>query len=123
MDFGVAGLNSQSAKNEEAGSIKYMPPECFDGTFKPFLLPMVDVWALGCILYGMLFGDLPFNGKTNKETIEKIVEAKWKIPENFEGKISEKCIDLLSKLLTKNAEQRVSMIDVLNHPWISLFHK
>ena len=99
-----------------------MPPECFNGIAKPSLLPMVDVWALGCILYGMLFGDLPFNGKTNKETIEKIIEANWKIPEDFKDKISEECIDLLSKLLTKNVEQRISMLDVVNHSWISLFN-
>ena len=99
-----------------------MPPECFNGTAKHSMLPMVDVWALGCILFGLIFGDLPFHGKTNKEVIAKIVEANWKIPEKFEGKISYECIDLLGKLLTKNVEKRISMLDVINHPWISPFH-
>lgn len=42
-----------------------MAPELLSGTGK--ITPVVDVWAMGIILYGMLFGTLPFLGNNNKE--------------------------------------------------------
>jgi MAP/microtubule affinity-regulating kinase len=124
IDFGVAGVNTNSSQNEEAGSLKYMPPECFNGALKNGAVnPSIDVWALGCILYGMLFGDLPFHGKNNKEIIDRICEAKWKVPEKFEKIISKDVRDLLTKLFQKDFKERMTMIDVVNHPWVNPYYR
>ena len=32
----------------------------------------MDIWALGIILYLLLFGDYPFDGNNRKEIAEKI---------------------------------------------------
>ena len=40
--------------------------------------PAIDVWAIGIMFYTMLFGTLPFNGDTEEETIDKIVNAPLK---------------------------------------------
>jgi MAP/microtubule affinity-regulating kinase len=44
-----------------------MAPEVLTGQAK--VTPLVDVWAMGVILYGMLFGALPFLGTTSKDLI------------------------------------------------------
>lgn len=39
----------------DAGSLRYMAPELLSGACK-HINGLVDVWAMGIILYGMLFG-------------------------------------------------------------------
>lgn len=38
---------------------------------------------MGIILYGMLFGTLPFTGNSNKEIAAQVKEGKWQIPVEF----------------------------------------
>jgi len=45
----------------KAGTIKYIPPEVASGT--SFISsPKIDIWAMGVILYLMMFGVHPFEG-------------------------------------------------------------
>ena len=44
--------------SQGAGTYHYLPPECFQDA--PRITPAVDVWAVGVILYQMLFGARPF---------------------------------------------------------------
>jgi serine/threonine protein kinase len=56
----------------DTGTLKYMSPEVLSGQEKGNS-PAVDVWALGCIFYYMLFGVLPFVAKYSGEIIKLIV--------------------------------------------------
>jgi serine/threonine protein kinase len=79
-----------------------MPPEALRGTAKTD--PSIDVWAIGCIYYAMLFGHLPFWGDTEDEFIEKIINAPLKFPPNVA--ITAECKDLLKGMLQKDPEKR-----------------
>lgn len=117
MDFGVAGLCAGvNTDKSEAGSLKYMSPELLSGKVK-MVHPSQDVWAMGCILYGMLFGDLPFKGKNNKEIIVSVVNGGVNIPTNI--KISPEAKDLLLCLLKTDPKDRITMNEILDHPWIT----
>lgn len=52
------------------------------------------------------------------ETIEKICDAHYKLPEKG-NIISKDAKELLSRLLTKNIEERITMCDVVDHPWVN----
>ena len=54
-DFGIFGSNKGTvAERHNAGSIKYMSPEVLQGD--NFSDPNIDIWALGVMMYTMVFG-------------------------------------------------------------------
>ena len=62
IDFGISGFNFGNIKdNVKAGTIKYIPPEVASG-LSFISSPKIDLWALGVILYFMVFGSHPFEG-------------------------------------------------------------
>lgn len=70
VDFGIAGLFSgRKSEVTKAGSILYLPPEIFL-TKNVAASPALDIWALGCILYALIVGELPFKGNNEKEIIQ-----------------------------------------------------
>ena len=56
VDFGIAGMAMNfDVSKIGAGSLKYMAPELFTHKIKK-IGAHIDIWALGVILYGMIFG-------------------------------------------------------------------
>jgi len=40
----------------------------------------VDIWAMGVMLFSMLYGELPFNGTNNSQIIQSIISGKFAFP-------------------------------------------
>jgi len=91
-----------------------MPPEVFK---KANYDQKFDVFSIGVILWTMLACDFPFNDDSVQGLSYKIQfsEPEWKVLKN--KNVSEECLDLLRKLLTKDRTLRVSLDDALTHPW------
>jgi serine/threonine protein kinase len=73
VDFGIAGrCKGTNIEKTDAGTLRYMAPEVLQG-LDTKASPAIDFWALGVMLYCMLFYKFPFNGKEGNEIKEKII--------------------------------------------------
>lgn len=115
IDFGISGLsNGNNKETTKAGTYKFLPPEIvqhinYQATVK------IDVWALGVILYLMVVGKCPFDGKTRKEIYEKISNEPLLFPKDI--KISKSLFDLLHSLLKKNPKERIESNSLMFDKW------
>jgi serine/threonine protein kinase len=117
IDFGISGSNYGKDKSM-AGSLPYMPPEVLanDNTTAD---PAIDMWALGVILYFMVYGYLPFRGGSEKEIGKAILGSKVIFSEG-KKKITEECKKLIKSLLVKDPKQRIKVTEVLQSEWFEL---
>jgi serine/threonine protein kinase len=51
------------------GTPLYVAPEMLQGNISG---PFTDLWALGCIIYQCLTGELPFNAKQEYQLFQQI---------------------------------------------------
>ena len=76
------------------GTPLYVSPEMLEDTKST---PASDLWALGCIIYRMHVGKLPFHDETEAKTFEKILKRELVFPP--EENLNENTKDLIDKLL------------------------
>ncbi|WAR51715.1 hypothetical protein PtB15_1B151 [Puccinia triticina] len=62
-----------------AGSLAYTPPEQLRSE-TPLACPSLDIWALGCVLYGLLEGHLPFQDDFEPRLRLKIMNGQFDFP-------------------------------------------
>lgn len=117
VDFGISGLCTGTHNDADGGSLDYMPPEYFNGS-KKGVHPGVDVWALGCMLYGMVCGKLPFGDTSEAKIIDRICHARYDYDEAGK-KLSREVRNLIARMLEPDTEQRLNIHDVLDHPWVN----
>jgi serine/threonine protein kinase len=117
-DFGLSKFAApEEVMKLPCGTLAYVAPEVLQmqGYSKE-----VDLWSIGVILFVLLRGKLPFDGKKKAQIISKTVSGK--IP--FEGdaiweKVSPLAKDLITHLLQVDPAKRYTVPEALAHPWFS----
>ncbi|MBX7172787.1 MAG: serine/threonine protein kinase [Pyrinomonadaceae bacterium] len=97
-DFGISRAITSSTQNI-AGTPAYMAPEAFDGQRNV----QTDIWAVGIIIYQMLFAKLPFSQKDFPSLIKSIIFDEIN---EFPHKTSPTLQLVLKNCLAKNPNER-----------------
>lgn len=77
------------------------------------------MWSVGCILYMLICGYPPFQGKDHNDLFRKIRAADFTFHDKYWKQVSLSAKQLLSGLLTVNAEKRITAIDANQHTWVT----
>jgi [calcium/calmodulin-dependent protein kinase] kinase len=115
-DFGISKMLHASGQKlaDASGTPAFMSPELFD-TGKAFSGQMADIWALGATMWMLKFGNPPFIAKNIVALSNKIQNDTLVFPVDD---IDPKLRDLLENMLNKDPNKRLSLQEVIMHPWM-----
>ena len=115
IDFGISGMaNGNQREKIKAGTTSFLPPEVASG--EEFSSNQkLDIWAMGIILYLMVEGCYPFDGKNTKEIIMSILRGKLEFDKK--KKISNPLKTLIGGMLEKNYRFRIDDDSDLFNKW------
>ncbi|TVY35921.1 Serine/threonine-protein kinase [Lachnellula subtilissima] len=97
IDFGSAAYIKNGPFDVFVGTIDYAAPEVLAG--KPYRGKEQDVWALGILLYTIIYKENPFY------SIDEIMDRDLRIPYIM----SENSIDLIRKMLDRDVSSRITI--------------
>lgn len=115
-DFGLA-KRTGGAKDEFTrtgaiiGTPAYMAPEQAQATKQ--LTTAADVYSLGALLYTILTGRPPFQGKSTYETILQVIEAEPSPPRQVQPTVDADLATICMKCLRKEPGQRYASAEAL----------
>nr|AML76717.1 putative LOV domain-containing protein [Ardisia revoluta] len=104
------------ASNSFVGTEEYIAPEIITGAGHT---SAVDWWALGILLYEMLYGYTPFRGKTRQKTFANVLHKDLKFPGSIPVSLAAK--QLIYRLLHRDPKNRLGSREGANeikrHPF------
>ncbi|ESL06594.1 serine/threonine protein kinase [Trypanosoma rangeli SC58] len=112
---GDAAANDMRA-NSFVGSPFYVAPDVLK---QSEYTSAVDFWSFGILLYRMICGRTPFNGKSMREVFDNILYSDLRFPSSVQIPADAK--DLIGRLLVKDASRRIKAPEIMVHPfWTGL---
>ena len=116
IDFGTAKIfDRKHSQYQIVGSSYYLAPEVINHSYNE----KCDMWSAGVILYMLLCGVAPFDGKDDTEIIERIKKGNFNKTNPKYQNASDEIKNLIENLLEFDANKRLSALDALHHPWFT----
>ncbi|GAB4850785.1 Calcium-dependent protein kinase 24 [Ancistrocladus abbreviatus] len=120
IDFGLSIFYEPGQRfGEIVGSPYYMAPEVLRRNYGP----EVDVWSAGVILYILLCGVPPFWAETEEGIAHAVVRGVINVERDPWPKVSQEAKDLVKSMLDPNPYSRMTIREVLEHPWLQNANK
>ncbi|KAH3902891.1 serine/threonine protein kinase PSK1 SCDLUD_000486 [Saccharomycodes ludwigii] len=109
IDFGSAAYVRSGPFDVFVGTMDYAAAEVLSG--EPYEGKPQDIWALGVLLYTIVFKENPFYN------IDEILDGSLRIPNN---NVSADCITLIHKILNRSVSKRLNIEEIFNDKWLEL---
>lgn len=125
LDFGMAQLVDTTTQADQlqpleksTGSTSYAAPEVLEGSFSF----ASDAWSVGVVTYATLVGSLPWDQSLSDEEQLRLFKGGLihdDVRSNLEEHgVSENGIDFITSLLNGRQEDRLTIEEALEHPWV-----
>lgn len=108
IDFGSAAWVKDGPFGVFVGTIDYAAPEVLNG--QPYEGKSQDVWAMGILLYTLIFKENPFC------SVDEILDGEVKFPQYSD--VSPACLELIRKILVTDITRRPTMQEIKDDPWL-----
>jgi aurora kinase len=112
-DFGWSNyINENEVRATYCGTPVYLAPEMIKEIGHDIHL---DIWCIGVLTFELLTGTIPFPGNNMNVLSENILKTKinWPKDINMDAK------NLISKILKPDPKDRISLVDMLKHPFFT----
>ncbi|KAI8338802.1 kinase [Choanephora cucurbitarum] len=114
-DFGLSKVVWDQHTMTPCGTVGYTAPEIVkDQRYSK----SVDMWALGCVLYTLLCGFPPFYDESIQVLTEKVAKGQYTFLSPWWDSISDEAKDLVEHLLHVDPDQRLTILEFMDHPWM-----
>eukprot|EP01064_Diplonema_japonicum_P008167 TRINITY_DN1566_c0_g1_i1.p1 TRINITY_DN1566_c0_g1~~TRINITY_DN1566_c0_g1_i1.p1 ORF type:complete len:299 (+),score=96.69 TRINITY_DN1566_c0_g1_i1:37-933(+) len=119
-DFGWSAFirKGDDKRKTYCGTPDYIPPEMESHTRYDFT---VDHWCIGVFAYECLFGKPPFEASDDIVRAKKILAQEYSFPPK--PVLPEEAYDLIRNLLIGDPKKRMSLDDILSHPFIVKYYQ
>ena len=119
VDFGIAKLGEQKETGSQTASLLITAPGTVIGT-APYMSPeqirgiavdgRTDIWSLGVMLYQMVTGRLPFEGRTIPEMVAEILKTDPPSLTRYAPDAPAELERIVTKALCKNQDERYQVV-------------
>ncbi|ELT95415.1 hypothetical protein CAPTEDRAFT_226259 [Capitella teleta] len=104
-------ISENDLLTNQRGSPAYISPDVLSD--RPYLGKPSDMWAMGVVLYTMLYGRFPFYDSAPHELFRKIKSADYALPKD--GRVSDDTSNLIRRLLVLDPAKRMTASQVLDN--------
>lgn len=108
IDFGSAGYVKLGPFDVFVGTIDYASPEVLRG--EKYEGKPQDIWALGILLYTMIYKENPFYN------VDEIMEGDLRVP----YVVSDGLLELIRKILVRDIDCRPAITDIAELDWLDV---
>ena len=114
-DFGWSNyMQGDFKRTTVCGTPIYLAPEMINNTGHD---EKVDIWCIGVLLFELITGQQPWQG-SDVQTVKYNI-SRLKI--NWPKQMDRNAADLISKILRYNPEERISLRNMLMHPFFTKY--
>ena len=114
-DFGWSNYMKIGSKRlTVCGTPIYLAPEMINNTGHD---ERVDIWCIGILLFELITGSQPWFGSDIPSVKDSIRGIRINWPKN----VDQLAADLICKILKYNPEERITLRNMLNHPFITQY--